>query len=412
MPLHKKITTVVVFALCGFLGGFVSQANAATSITISGAAGHIAEYASMGNTFGCVFTGNGIIDAGHDLGFNAGGTAWIVYGGASLGVVGQFSPLISSPGYYTVIGMNGGSGSCSAHYSDYAYIGAFYWDGSSAGPPTTASTTINSIAPSGTIASSSPITITITGALGTTDLASTTAAGNTVRLLSWVGGVDTSFISPSQSWTLSTDGSFTKTYQVTTDLPAGNFKIYASITSAGTYDCSAIDTGGVCVPIGGVNVATTTYFTLNSSYFEHITGTSTPTNLYTPQPCGISDLSGCFQNALAALFYPKSSPGSTFAAISDEARGKFPFVYIYQLGAIRTSLLSASSTAPTGLTVNIWKIPGQATSTIELISQTKVASVPFSGTIYTVLTWLIWLLMAEYIYVRVIKMHDTTTPSS
>jgi len=113
------------------------------------------------------------------------------------------------------------------------------------------------------------------------------------------------------------------------------------------------------------------------------------------------------------LFSMKKNVGtSAYCFFSDEARGKFPFVYVYQLGAIRTSLLSASSTAPTGLTVNLWKIPGQATSTIELISQTKVAAVPFSGTIYTILTWLIWLLMAEYIYVRVIKMHDTTTPSS
>lgn len=279
-------------------------------------------------------------------------------------------------------------------------------------PPATASTTIDTIAPSGTIASSSPITITITGHLGTNDLASTTAAGNTVRLLSWVGGVDTAFTSPNHTWTLSTDGSFTRSYQVTTDLPAGNFKIYASITSAGTYDCSAIDTGGVCVPIGGINVASTTYFTLNSSYFEHITGTSTPTNLYTPQPCGISDLSGCFQNALAALFYPTVSPGAAFQTISQTAQGKAPFVYVYQIAAVRNALFTSSSTAPTSVDVPLWKLPGQtATSSLVMISSTLISNVPYASTVKLIITAILWLMMAEYVYYRVIRMHDTNTPS-
>jgi len=412
---QKKIAAIITFAAAGFFCGFfgVSQAFAATDLSDPSSidAGGAISVSSILHTA----TGN---TAGFGYTFECGNYPAVT---AHLGD--------NSGGFYTFSTLNGLDldgyhGSCAADtvwmlttsasqdwYFQWHKSGGSWTSGPGA-PPTTASTTIISTAPTGTIASSSPITITITGTVGTTDLASTTAAGNTIRLLSWVGGVDTSFISPNHSWTLSSDGSFTKSYTVTTDLPAGQFKIYASITSAGTYDCSALDTGGVCVPIGGVNIATTTFFTLNSTYFEHITGTSTPTSLYTPQPCGISDLSGCFQNALAALFYPTVSPGQAFQNISQTARGKAPFVYAYQIADVRTALFTASSTADTSINVPLWKLPGQvATSSLVMISSTLISNVPYASTVKVIITAILWLMMAEYVYYRVIRMHDTTTPS-
>jgi len=127
------------------------------------------------------------------------------------------------------------------------------------------------------------------------------------------------------------------------------------------------------------------------------------------QPCSLTQFSGCIKNAFVWLLYPSSDSLDQCSGISFQ--GKFPYVYMYQLGAIRSNFLSASSTAPTALTINIWKIPGQATSTLTLISESMVASVPFAGTINTVLLGLIWLLTAEFIYYRVIRIHDTHTPS-
>lgn len=126
------------------------------------------------------------------------------------------------------------------------------------------------------------------------------------------------------------------------------------------------------------------------------------------QPCSITQFSGCIKNAFVWLFYPTSDSIDQFSEIS--LQGKFPFAYMYQLGEIRSDLLSASSTAPLSLSVNLWKMPGHATSTLTLISRDMIAAVPFAGTINTILIGLIWLLTAEYIYYRVIRVHDTHTP--
>jgi len=421
---QKKIAAIVTFAIAGFCAGFLgaSEAHAANLGTFylqfNSSTGYMEYYVPA--------TGSSVSFASNFMGAQNGrGGCSFGGGAATVGTLVVVGPpnnggcyARSTPPYdgdYMTDMPNGTYVWRVNVDSDY-YEDTFVWSGSACTSgcpsPSTASTTIDSITPSGTIASSSPITITIHGKLGTADLASTTAAGNTIRLLSWVGGVDTSFISPNSTFQLLSDGSFTKSYQVTTTLPAGNFKIYASITSAGTYDCSAVDTGGVCVPIGGVNVSTTTFFTLNTSYFEHVTGTSTPTNLYTPQPCGISDLSGCFQNALAAVFYPTVSPGAAFAQIGETAKGKAPFVYVYQIAAVRNELFTASSTAATSVTVPLWKLPGQtSTSTLVMISSTLISNVPYANTVKIIITAILWLLMAEYVYYRVIHMHDTTTPS-
>jgi len=417
MPLHKKITAVVVFALCGFLGGFISQAQAITSVSVSG--GYLSVDSSSIPTQRFYFMNSGTfssVDRATALsklvnctdtscaGFTSGNGYSVPY--TFPGFSGASSYLGGTTGYYAfALDVDGSP----FDITTAPVKGTFYYNGSvpssvvldSGGTPSDPSvSSITSTSPVGTISSSSPLTIVIGADIHAADVASSTANGGLLRIFSWVGGVDTAFVSPSHAWTVTAGGATTTSYQVTTDLPAGNFKIYASIYALDQYGA-----------FGPTYSATTTFFTLNSSYFEHLTGTSTPANLgYKNAPCGISDLSGCFQNAIAFLFYPSVSPGQAVSTVSSAAQGKFPFVYVYQLGAIRTSLLTASSTAPTGLTVNLWKLPNTATSTIELISATKVAAVPFSGTIYTVLTWLIWLGMAEYIYYRVIRMHDVNTP--
>lgn len=125
--------------------------------------------------------------------------------------------------------------------------------------------------------------------------------------------------------------------------------------------------------------------------------------------CSLSSITGCIKNAFLWLFYPASDSIQKFTTIPYEA--KFPFVYVYQIQSIRNSLFSASSTAPTSVTVPLWKIGDAATSTITLLSKDMIEDVPFSSTIFFILTALIWFGMAEYIYYRVIRTHDTNTPS-
>lgn len=124
--------------------------------------------------------------------------------------------------------------------------------------------------------------------------------------------------------------------------------------------------------------------------------------------CSITAITGCLKNAFLWLFYPASDTLEKFETISYES--KFPFVYVFQIQNIRNSLFSASSTAETAITIPIWKFPGQATSTITILSQEMIEDVPFSGTIYLILQAMIWFMMAGFIYNRVLKMHDTHTP--
>lgn len=137
---------------------------------------------------------------------------------------------------------------------------------------------------------------------------------------------------------------------------------------------------------------------------------ATSSNPLPTQPCSITDISGCFENALSYLFYPTVNFATAFVSIPIQQ--KIPFVYAYQINLMRQDLLSASSTAPASLTVSLWRLPGSsATTTLTLISEPMLAAVPFSSTIYAIITFLIWLGMAEYVYYRVIRMHDTHTPS-
>jgi len=423
---RKKIAAIILFSITGFLGGWTSQAQAAPQVYP-----YLIDDPTNGPTYLTIDHWSStdlatICASGNE--FNAWTQVYVPGNITKTSATGSFCSNSPQGTINTGSGFFKG-GQYGYSYGDYrvdmyhsaTLIAQFFYtttcqtSGCFTTPPSsTASTTIDSITPSGTIASSSPITVTIGYHIGTTDYASSTAAGQTIRVLSRVSGTDTSFTSQSHTKTVSADGAGTFSYTIPTDLPAGQFSTYVSITSytgSPTYNCDALATGGTCVPIGGINVASTTAWTLNTSYIENLLGTTTASNLvYKNAPCGISDLSGCFQNALAALFYPTITPGAAFNAIQDDARGRFPFVYVYQLGDIRTSLLTASSTAATSVTINLWKLGSSATTTINLISQSAIAAVPFSGTIYTVLTWLIWLGMAEYIYYRVIRMHDTHTP--
>lgn len=151
-------------------------------------------------------------------------------------------------------------------------------------------------------------------------------------------------------------------------------------------------------------------YTPYTPYTPPGTTLSTTTNPIPIVPCGISDISGCFQNAISYLFYP--TVDFTAAFISIPVQGKFPFVYIYQIQQVRNTILSASSTAATSVTVPLWKLPGQtATSSLVMISSSLIAAVPYAGTVKTIITAILWILMAEYIYYRVTHMHDTNTPS-
>jgi len=126
--------------------------------------------------------------------------------------------------------------------------------------------------------------------------------------------------------------------------------------------------------------------------------------------CDFSNIGGCAQNVLVWSFYPSDTALSQFSGLT--LRGKFPFEYIYDIQKVRDELFAASSTnGSSSIAVTLWKLPGQATTSITLASAALFAAVPFAGTVKGIIAALCWFLLANWVYWRVLKTHDTQTPS-
>jgi len=151
--------------------------------------------------------------------------------------------------------------------------------------------------------------------------------------------------------------------------------------------------------------ATSTIVTTSSYGIQDYT---TPRGLqeYPEYECSISSITGCLKNAGIWLFYPSPDSIEQFKSLPEALSGKFPFAYAFQINTLRQELVSASSTASSTIGVNV---PGFGE--ITFISEDMVASVPFTGTVRTILGWILWLLAIEYVYYRVIRSHDSQTPA-
>jgi len=130
-----------------------------------------------------------------------------------------------------------------------------------------------------------------------------------------------------------------------------------------------------------------------------------------PSDCSLSAITGCIKNAVVWLFYPSNDSVESFKGISDTLSGKFPFSYVYDMNTMRLELFEAVETSTTTISLNFKIIPNHATSTLTLLSHDLLNSVPYSGTVKTILGWILWLLGIEYIYYRVLRAHDPHTPS-
>jgi len=83
---------------------------------------------------------------------------------------------------------------------------------------------------------------------------------------------------------------------------------------------------------GGSNYFWAGRFTIDSTVQEIYTAYTT---------CSITDLAGCFQNAIVFLFYPSQSSLNDFSSLYDAIKNKPPFGYI---SAVQTSLQGINDT--------------------------------------------------------------------
>jgi len=149
------------------------------------------------------------------------------------------------------------------------------------------------------------------------------------------------------------------------------------------------------------------WFVIGTTKFDEDTLTKTTTEYLgkqeTPyEKCSVTDLSGCFKNAFIFLFSPKEGIAERFKELKIEERS--PFIYIYQIGTLRNEMFGAT---PSGITSIAVTVPNFGE--ITFLSKTMIDNVPYASTIKSILGFLIYIMMAEYIYIKVKNIFNKTS---
>ena len=191
------------------------------------------------------------------------------------------------------------------------------------------------------------------------DLASSTSAGGGIKLHSYISGIDTNFQSASFDWIIPASGTVS-TSTIFTLPNSGTYHLYSSIYSFNQYG-----------QIGQVFDSTSTDFVFNSSFLQSVYGTTTPSGLAIPSaPCGVTDLTGCVQNALVYLFYPNSNALDMYQQFITTLYQKPPVGYFAMIQSSLGSVTATSTGAITG-----WIIPAGIIDNFFTPVETAVAGV-------------------------------------
>jgi len=151
------------------------------------------------------------------------------------------------------------------------------------------------------------------------------------------------------------------------------------------------------------------YLTDTSVYQDYVPRAQTE---FASSSCQIS-FAGTFDlpQCLGYLVVPSTGSSSPVGQLKDLTLAhSFPFAYAYQLGDLYAVLFggTATSTATTSIAVTV----GTSTSAwhITFLSEDMLANEGISPFVKTVLTWLLYFLLAEFVYHRIIRVHDVNTP--
>lgn len=164
-------------------------------------------------------------------------------------------------------------------------------------------------------------------------------------------------------------GTATGTYNGGTTLEIGNYEIESYLIDEneiqGTSDTNTFSV--IENPLGEI-------FGFDTTNFDDIQGLATTT-------CGITNLTGCFQNALVFAFYPSQSALQNFGNLIDEIETKPPFGYF------------------TILTSSIEDLDGSTTPAFILATENNIYTNIFNP-IRTGVTWLLWFVFGIWLYKR------------
>lgn len=288
----------------------------------------------------------------------------------------------------------GGSGTS---FDASLYSAYIYFEGSSfspVAPDGISASHFISVSPRTNATTTAPVAITITYWTGT-DLGSSTPYMKT-----FLWNLDTGVQIQLATTTVNlTNGSHTFTATTSSYLANGFYNLTTSVENSPTHYWSDPN-----YPSGnGYFIVGTTTFTTSSINSLVDNASYQGTDKTAQLPCGITDLSGCFKNALGYMFLPSTSITQQFQELDLSKRS--PFIYAYQINELRQDMFTATGTGTTTIAVTV---PGFGT--ITFLSKSMIDAIPYTATIKTLLGFLLYIMMAEYIYYRVIRVHDPHTP--
>lgn len=169
-------------------------------------------------------------------------------------------------------------------------------------------------------------------------------------------------------------GTSTEIVSATSTHPLGIYRIEAFLLDSITQDIFSTVVSNFTV----ISDPTTDILGFDPDDFGSILSLATTT-------CSISNLSGCFQNALIFTFYPSPESLARFGTLQQELSTKPPFAYIGML------------------TDAMKNLTGNATPIFVLASEGNVTTNIFDP-LKTGMTWLLWFVWGFWLYNRVKKM--------
>lgn len=367
--LYFAAVCLMLFSLGILLLAFAHKAHAATqqgSWSFDGS-GNITSIEDLGTVSGDnAFLINSLTYSGGNFPVCAGGrsgsgtlnpTSFIglnIYSDGGLGTSGG-GPLhdCTAPGNYYFIYGSGGTSP-----PDFFY--ELHYDGTNVTPvnPATPTTYITLTAPTqGTTTQSNTLDLSAAYNIGD-DISSFSLNGslpNRIGVQFFIQNVSTNeqiFVGP--DFTIaSTSGQYT--YATTTTLATGDYTVVAQLvgdygTTAPPTDCTPILPFVTCNTIQNisilVNSAPPVTFSLNNGTFPLLgfqVGSTTSRNGLATTTCDVVHIGGCFQNALAFLFFPSPGVLDKFQLLWGTIQNKPPFGYVSQT-IIGLRSINASST--------------------------------------------------------------------
>lgn len=119
--------------------------------------------------------------------------------------------------------------------------------------------------------------------------------------------------------------------------------------------------------------------------------------------CDTFDLACYISNAFQYLFTPSTDATTKFNSLT--LASSSPFSYAYDFGKVYDELFNSATTSVIGITVP-FKYYGSGSSTITIISAQMIENVPFAGFIRTLISWLLWFMFAQLVYMQIMKVHN------